>query len=100
MTTFDERERAFENKYAHDAELKYRVEARAVNNLALWAGRQRGLKDAALVDYARAVLGLWLSKPGEAHVFERLVADGLGAEAARARHAELLLAAKREIMAE
>ncbi|NBO19216.1 MAG: DUF1476 family protein, partial [Proteobacteria bacterium] len=37
MTTFDDRDKAFENKFAHDEELKFKIHARAVKLLGLWA---------------------------------------------------------------
>ena len=43
MTTFDDRERAFENKYAHDEEMRFRAEARRDRLLGLWAAGLMGL---------------------------------------------------------
>jgi hypothetical protein len=106
MTTFDERETAFEARFAHDAEMLFRVEARSVKNLGLWAAHRRGASAEAAVAYARDLMAHWLSRPGLDHVFERIAADdgetGVAAspDAARAEHARLLARAKVEIMEE
>ena len=44
MTTFDEREQAFEKKYAHDAEMQFKAEARRNKLLGLWAAGLMGLR--------------------------------------------------------
>jgi len=75
MTTFDERERAFENKYAHDEEMNFRAEARRAMWLGLWAGRAIGLTDEPLVDYAKQIVRLDFERPGIDHVVERIEAD-------------------------
>ena len=75
MTTFDDRERAFETKFAHDEELRFRVIARRNRLLGGWAARLMGLSDAEadayanmrqlamrqnlkLVDIARQIIGM------------------------------------------
>ena len=56
MTTFDDRERAFETKYAHDEELRFRVIARRNRLLGQWAARLMGLSDAEADAYAKDVI--------------------------------------------
>ena len=56
MTTFDERERAFETKFAHDEELRFRVIARRNRLLGQWAARLMGLSDAEADTYAKDVI--------------------------------------------
>jgi hypothetical protein len=46
MTTFDDREKAFEDKYKHDQELQFRVEVRRNKLLGLWAAELLGKSDA------------------------------------------------------
>ncbi len=46
MTQFDDRERAFETKFAHDEEMKFRITARRNRLLGEWAARQMGLSEA------------------------------------------------------
>jgi hypothetical protein len=56
MTSFDKREEGFENKFAHDEELKFKAEARRNKLLGLWVAQQLGLSGDAAVDYARTVV--------------------------------------------
>jgi hypothetical protein len=51
MTSIDNRESALENKYAKDEEFRFRVNAKAVELLAVWGGRQMGLKGDAVQRY-------------------------------------------------
>ncbi len=103
MTTFDERERGFENKFAHDAEMQFRAEARSVMYLALWAAREAGKSDDALVAYSKEILAHWLSAAGADHVYERIGADlsaagkPLASADAKRRHLELLAQSKAEL---
>ena len=102
MTTFDDRERAFEAKFAHDAETTFRAEARGVKNLGLWAGRALGREGEACVDYARGLMAQWLDKGSAEAIYERIAGDSGGAltaEEARARHKELLAEAKADLLA-
>jgi hypothetical protein len=48
MTTFDDRQKGFEKKFAHDAELKFKAESRRNKMLAEWAGAKLGLSAAEL----------------------------------------------------
>lgn len=103
MTTFDERERAFEAKFAHDAEMQFKAEARRAKSLGLWAGKALGLNEAGVVLYAKRMLQRSLEQPGIEHVVAQIQADlrmaGITAETdVRAKAAELLIDAKAEIM--
>ena len=97
MTTFDEREQAFETKFAHDAEMQFKANARRTRNLGLWAAHELGLEGEAAVEYAKSLMSLWLAHSGFEHVVERVVADArdrgreLAPEAVR-READRLLA--------
>lgn len=75
MATFDRREEAFEQKFVHDEEMKFRAVARRNRKLGLWAARKMGLKDAEADAYALAVIDLDLTKPGSEEVFEKVRAD-------------------------
>ena len=75
MTTFDDREKGFENKFAHDAELKFKAESRRNKALAEWAGAKMGLSGAALEDYVKAVRKSDLAEVGEHDVFNKVKAD-------------------------
>ena len=56
MTTFDDREQAYEKKFALDQDLKFRAEARRNKLIAEWAAAKLGISGAGLEDYVRAVL--------------------------------------------
>jgi hypothetical protein len=56
MTTFDKREEAFEKKFAHDEELKFKATARRNKLLGLWAAEQLGLTGAEADSYALALV--------------------------------------------
>jgi len=65
MTTFDEREKAFEKKFAHDQELKFKAEARRTKLLAEWAAEKLGLSGAEVEDYIRDVVREELDEAGD-----------------------------------
>ena len=55
MTTFDDRERSFEKKFAMDQELKFKAEARRNRLLGQWAAAKLGLSGSEVDDYVKAV---------------------------------------------
>jgi hypothetical protein len=65
MTTFDERERAFEKKFALDEETKFRAEARRDNLVAQWAVARLGLTGQAADEYIRALRNEGVVHKGE-----------------------------------
>ena len=75
MTTFDDREKAFEKKFAHDQDLKFRAEARRNKLLAEWAAGKLGIMGAALPDYVRAILKADLEEKGDQDVFRKIRKD-------------------------
>jgi hypothetical protein len=75
MTTFDEREKAFEKKFAHDQELKFKAEARRNKLLAEWAAEKLGLSGAEVEDYIRAVVRADLAEAGDQDVFRKVRGD-------------------------
>jgi hypothetical protein len=75
MTTFDEREQAFEKKFALDQDLKFRAEARRNKLLAEWAAGKLGIKGDALQEYVKAVLRADLEEKGEDDVFRKIRKD-------------------------
>lgn len=64
MTSFDDRKNAFENKFAHDAEFRFKVEARTSKLLGLWAAEQMGLSGDAATAYAGEVISSNLEEAG------------------------------------
>jgi len=75
MTTFDDRERAFETKYAHDEELRFRVIARRNRLLGHWAARLMGLSDAEADAYAKDVIRADFEEAGDEDVIRKLLGD-------------------------
>ena len=75
MTTFEEREKGFERKFAHDEELKFRATARRNKLLGLWAAEQMGLGGEDAQAYAKEVVKADLVEPGEEDVVRKLRAD-------------------------
>lgn len=75
MTTFDNREKAFEDKYAHDQELQFRVTARRNKLLGLWAAHQIGKSGEDAEAYAKEVVLADFDKPGDEDVLDKVYAD-------------------------
>lgn len=103
MTTFDDREHAFEAKFAHDEEMQFRAAARCNKLLGLWAADLMGLTGAAADDYAKTVVKADFEEKGHEDVIRKVAADLDGrvtADVIRAKRAELLPLAKGQIMSE
>ena len=103
MTTFDDRENAFESKFAHDSEMQFRAEARRNKLLGLWAAGLMGKTDAAAADYALEVVSADFEEAGHEDVVRKVVADLAGkasADEVRAKMNELLTVAKAQPMSE
>ena len=75
MTTFNEREKAFEKKYEHDQDLKFKVNARKNKLLGLWAAGLMGKSGADAEAYAKDVVLADYEKPGDSDVIDKLVKD-------------------------
>lgn len=75
MTTFDEREKGFEKKFAMDQDLKFRAESRRNRLLAEWAAAKLGIRGDALPDYVRSVVKADLEEKGDEDVFRKLHND-------------------------
>jgi hypothetical protein len=75
MTTFDEREKGYEKKFAMDADLKFRAEARRNKLLAEWAGAKLGMSPAEIEDYVKAVRKADLAEKGDEDLVRKLRAD-------------------------
>lgn len=103
MTTFDDRENAFESKFAHDAEMQFRAEARRNKLAGLWAAALLGKTGADAADYAVTVVQADFEEAGIEDVVRKLSAD-LGDKASadeiRAKLAELMPVAKAQLMTE
>jgi len=75
MTTFDKRKDAFESKFARDAELKFKAEARRNRLLGLWAAGLLGKTGDAAEDYAKSVIQADFQEAGDEDVFRKIRAD-------------------------
>lgn len=75
MTTFDERERAFENKFQHDQDLLFRIRARRDRLAGLWAANLLGLTGAEADAYVRQIIEADISTVGPHDIRDRLAAD-------------------------
>ena len=103
MTTFDDRERAQEAKFAHDAELNFKAEARRSRLLGEWAAGLLGKTGDDARSYALTIVSSDFDEPGDEDVFRKLSADlaGKADEAAiRAKMIELRGVARHQIVNE
>src|SRR5262249_17174928 len=75
MTTFDEREKSFERKFALDEDLKFRSEQRRNRLLGEWAAGKLGMTGPAVEDYVKALRKADLASKGHDDVFRKLRAD-------------------------
>lgn len=75
MTTFDDRKDAFENKFAHDEELRFKAMARRNKLLGLWAAERLGKSGADAEEYAKSVVLADFDEPGDEDVFRKVRED-------------------------
>lgn len=103
MSTFDDREQAFESKFAHDAEMQFKAEARGNKLTGLWAAELLGKTGDDAAAYAAEVVKSDFEEAGHEDVYRKLAGD-LGDKAdeatIRAKMAENLAEAKRQLMEE
>ncbi len=103
MTTFDDRENAFENKFAHDAEMLFRAEARRNKLLGLWAAELMGKTGDDADAYAKEVVKADFEEAGHEDVVRKVAGD-LGDIATpdeiRKKMDELLVVAKGQLLNE
>jgi hypothetical protein len=104
MTTFDDRERAFETKYARDEEMQFRIIARRNRLLGQWAARQMGLSQAESESYAKDVVRADFEEAGDQDVIRKVLGDltAAGVDCDEARVSEALrnkeIEARRQII--
>lgn len=103
MTTFDDREHAFEAKFAHDAELQFKADARRNKLLGLWAAELLGKSGDEAAAYAAEVVKSDFEEAGHEDVFRKVSGD-LGDKAdettIRTKMEELMAEARRQILSE
>ena len=103
MTTFDDRENAFENKFAHDQEMQFRAEARRNKLLGLCAADLLGKSGDEAQAYAKEVVASDFEEAGDEDVYRKVAGD-LGGRADETtistKMVELMEEAKRQVMSE
>ena len=103
MSTMKDRENAFENKFAHDAEMQFKAEARRNKLLGLWAAELLGKSGEDAAAYAKEVVKADFEEAGDEDVYRKVSGDlGDAADEAtiRAKMRSLMAEAKAQIMAE
>jgi hypothetical protein len=106
MTTFSERESAFENKFKHDKELEFKVTSRRNKLLGLWAAQLLGIDGAEAETYAKSVVSADFEKPGDQDVIDKVMGDFKAKNVDMSEHRlrkmmdEFFAAAKKQIMSE
>lgn len=103
MSTFDDRENAFENKFAHDAEMQFKADARRNKLLGLWAAELLGKTGSDADAYAQEVVKSDFEEAGHEDVYRKVSGD-LGDKAdeatIRAKMQEFMTEAKAQLMDE
>ena len=79
MTTFDDREKGFESKFALDQEQEFKAIARRNKLLGLWAAEKMGLSADSAEEYGRAIVKADFEQPGEEDVYRKIAQDLEGA---------------------
>ncbi len=103
MTSFEDRANAFEAKFAHDADMQFKAEARRNKLLGHWAAGLMGKSEAETAEYAREVIKADFEEAGSEDVVRKVVKDLDGkADAAtvRAKMEELMITAKAQLLSE
>ncbi|NBR31914.1 MAG: DUF1476 domain-containing protein [Sphingomonadaceae bacterium] len=104
MTTFDNREAAFENKFAHDQDMAFRITARRNKLLGHWAAARMGLTEAETDAYAKSVVQADFEEAGDEDVIRKLLGDLIAAgvdtsdEEVRQALADQEVEARRQLM--
>lgn len=104
MTTFDERERAFETKFAHDQEIIFKITARRNRLLGQWAAQKMQLTPEETEAYAKAVVQADFEEAGDEDVIRKIVGDLTSAgvdiddSAVRAALDDMTIEARRQFM--
>ena len=75
MSGFDDRRKGQENKFAHDAELRFKAEARRNKLLGLWAAEHMGLSEEHAKEYAAEVVAADFEEAGDEDVIRKVLGD-------------------------
>ena len=75
MSSFDEREKSFEKKFAHDEEQQFKINARKNKYLGEWASKILGYTDEKEKEYIQSVIKADFAEAGDGDVFRKLKGD-------------------------
>ena len=75
MSSFEDREKSFEKKFAHDEELQFKVSARRNKYLGQWASKILGYNSDQEKDYIQSVIKADFAEIGDEDVFRKLNVD-------------------------
>ena len=106
MSGFDDRKKGQEAKFAHDAELRFKAEARRNRLLGLWAAEHMGLSEEHAKEYAAEVVAADFEEAGDEDVFRKIAGDlkakgaSVSDEMIRKKMVELVQTARDQILAE
>ena len=106
MTSFGDREKAFEDKFKHDQELQFKVEARRNKLLGLWVAELMGRAGDAADSYAKEVIASDFEEPGDGDVVRKVMGDlekaeiEMSEQRLRKKMEEFMVEAKQQVMTE
>ncbi len=75
MSSFDEREKSFEKKFAHDEELQFKVSARRNKYIGQWASQILGYSSDQEKEYIQSVIKADFAEAGDNDVFRKIKSD-------------------------
>ena len=106
MSGFEDRKKGQEAKFAHDAELSFKAEARRNKLLGLWAAEQLGISGDEAQKYAAEVVAADFEEAGDEDVFRKVAGDfqaknvAVTEAAIRAKMVELVQVARDQLLSE
>jgi len=75
MSSFDEREKGFEKKFAHDEELQFKISARRNKYIGQWTSQILGYNSEQEKEYIQSVIKADFAEAGDEDVFRKIKAD-------------------------
>ena len=106
MSGFDDRRKGQEGKFAHDAELRFKAEARRNKLLGLWAAEHMGLSEEHAKEYAAEVVASDFEEAGDEDVFRKIQGDlkakgaSVSDDMIRQKMIELVITAREQVVNE
>lgn len=106
MASFDDREKTYERKFAHDEETRFKINARRNKLLGLWVAELLDMESDEAEAYAKQVVRADFDEPGEEDVFRKVWGDlqergvEISEHRVRRQMAELLETAREQVTSE